>query len=445
MKLANTGGLRQRRAEEVIVSTQIIIRLGFLTVVGCGALPEEGVGETSAAASPGRSTDVLLQGFHWQSHLGGNSGRSWYQEMQTQAQIIGNAGFTHVWFPPPSDSAAAEGYLPRRLDRLDSAYGTESQLRNAISALSSRGVRSVADVVVNHRVGTTSWADFTEPAWPSYYVASTDEWNGPKSINADSGVNYHAARDIDHINPAVRTDIVNWLNIRLKSVGFSGWRFDFVKGFSGAYVGDYAGRTSPDFCVGELWNDFFLSDNGNGHRQDLMNWIDATGGRCSAFDFTTKGLLNQVLRYGDYWRLRDTAGRPSGAIGWWPANSVTFVDNHDTGPSRSCSQGQNHWPVPCGAVLQGYAYILTHPGVPTVYWAHYFNWNLGGSINALMNIRKSQGLHSESAVNIVRAENGLYAATIDGNTAMKIGWGSWSPGGGWTLRTSGTNYAVWTR
>ena len=266
-----------------------------------------------------------------------------------------------------------------------------------------------------------------------------------KSVNADSGDNYSAARDIDHINPAAQEAIVSWLENRLEGVGFVGWRFDYVKGFNGYYVGEYARRTNPDFCVGELWNDFFLSDNGNGHRQDLMHWIDATQGRCAAFDFTTKGLLNQVLSHGDYWRLRDLSGRPSGAIGWWPQNSVTFVDNHDTGPSLNCGNGQNHWPVPCSDVMEGYAYILTHPGIPTVYWAHYFNWNLGSSIRALMSVRRSMGISSGASVSIVRAEQGLYAAIINGTTAMKIGWGSWSPGAGWTLRTSGNNYAVWTR
>ncbi len=398
---------------------------------------------TSESIRP-RSSEILLQGFHWQSWTG-EGGRTWYQEISQRAPAIASAGFTQVWFPPPSDSAANEGYLPRQLNDLNSAYGTEAQLRSAISALSSRGVRAVADVVVNHRVGSSSWADFTNPNWPTYFITRTDEWDGPKSINDDTGADFHAARDLDHVNPAVRDAIVGWMTSRLAAVGFTGWRFDFVRGFDGWFVGEYARRTNPNFCVGELWDDLSLADNGYSHKQQLMNWIDATGGRCAAFDFTTKGLLNQALQFGEYWRLKDTAGRPSGAIGWWPTHSVTFVDNHDTGPSRSCTQGQNHWPVPCGSVMEGYAYILTHPGVPSVYWAHYFNWNLGGPISTLMGIRRQMGLHSESVVNIVRSEQGLYAAFIDGNTAMKIGWGSWSPGGGWTLRTSGSNYAVWTR
>jgi len=52
-------------------------------------------------------------------------------------------------------------------------------------------------------------------------------------------------------------------------------------------------------------------------------------------------------------------------------------------------------------------------------------------------------------MNIEVARNDLYAAYIDGRNgtiAMKLGSGNWSPNGsGWTLRTSGTEYAVWTQ
>lgn len=47
-------------------------------------------------------------------------------------------------------------------------------------------------------------------------------------------------------------------------------------------------------------------------------------------------------------------------LGYWPTKAVTFIDNHDTGSS------QGHWPFPEDKVMQGYAYILTHPGIPCV-------------------------------------------------------------------------------
>lgn len=96
--------------------------------------------------------------------------------------------------------------------------------------------------------------------------------------------------------------------------------------------------------------------------------------------------------------------------------------------------------------MQGYAYILTHPGVPSVFWDHYFDWGLKSAIDQLIAVRKDNGLHSESSLSIKEARWDLYAAEIDGKVAMKIGPGSWSPSGsGWVLRTSGTDYAVWDK
>ena len=52
-----------------------------------------------------------------------------------------------------------------------------------------------------------------------------------------------------------------------------------------------------------------------------MNWINGTGNSCGAFDFTSKGLLNDALANGNYWRLKDASNKPAGTIGWWPAMS----------------------------------------------------------------------------------------------------------------------------
>ncbi|QGZ42357.1 alpha-amylase [Pseudoduganella flava] len=397
------------------------------------------------AQQAGGSKAILLQGFHWNSSS--YTRPDWYNTMLDRADDLAALGITHVWFPPASDSAAKEGYLPRQLNSLTSAYGSQAELTSVVSAFRSRGIQSIADIVVNHRVGTTSWADFTNPTWSTAAVVSGDECNCGQGAG-DTGDGFSAGRDLDHTNTGeVQNGIVNWLTGTIKPAGFTGLRFDYVKGFSPAYAGKYANAFAPDFCVGELWGDFNPNDM-NAHRQAIMNWIDGTGASCGAFDFTTKAILNDALANGNYWRLKDSAGKPQGALGWWPAMSVTFVDNHDTGPSESCGTGQNHWPVPCGSVMEGYAYILSHPGIPTVYYPHVYDWNLRTPIAALISARKAAGVHSTSAVAIQQATQGLYAAIITGSArqlAMKIGPNSWSPGSGWVLQTSGNNYAVWMK
>lgn len=384
-----------------------------------------------------QSTDVMLQGFNWESHTH-TSG--WYNIIKSKAADLQDAQIDLVWFPPVSDAAAPQGYLPRELYKLDSEYGTQAELVSAISELNAYGVKAVADIVINHRVGTTNWADFTNPTWGCWSITANDEWgqNGGNPCGGyDTGDNYGPARDIDHTNSTVQAEISSWMNWLKNTIGFDGWRYDYVRGYSGYYNYVYNSATNPDFSVGELWDNLDLN-NTNPHRQQLIDWVDATQSSSNAFDFTTKGILQQAVN-GELWRLSQNGGAP-GMIGWWPQRSVTFIDNHDTGSTQA------HWPFPGDKVMQGYAYILTHPGIPSVFWDHFYDWGLHDDIKDLIAIRKDNGINSGSNLDIKAAQWDLYAAEIDGVVAMKIGPGSWSPSGtGWTLRASGTNYAVWEK
>src|SRR5262245_31755369 len=162
----------------------------------------------------GDGHDVLLQGFHWDSWRGADrgSGRTgWYQIVKENAQAVKEAGFTRVWLPPASDSLAPEGYIPRRWNVLDSAYGSEAELRAALSALAP--VQAIADVVLNHRVGVaTGGADFADPPFPDNRAAIVrDDESGVGTGNPDTGERYPAGRDLDHTNPDVRRTVLAYL------------------------------------------------------------------------------------------------------------------------------------------------------------------------------------------------------------------------------------------
>ena len=123
------------------------------------------------------------------------------------------------------------------------------------------------------------------------------------------------------------------------------------------------------------------------------------------------------MEYGEYWRLSHE-GKPSGLLGWWSSRAVTFIENHDTGSS------QGHWRFPSGTEMQGYAYILTHPGTPCVFWDHIFEdgWShLHKPIRDLLAIRKKMDIHYKSDVEIVPLPHGTraYAAKIDDCLYMK--------------------------
>lgn len=47
------------------------------------------------------------------------------------------------------------GYLPQNLYSLNSSYGSENLLKALLNKMKTHKVRAMADVVINHRVGTT--------------------------------------------------------------------------------------------------------------------------------------------------------------------------------------------------------------------------------------------------------------------------------------------------
>ena len=108
---------------------------------------------------------------------------------------------------------------------------------------------------------------------------------------------------------------------------------------------EYVDATVPKLAFGEFWDacsysDGVLSYNQDEHRQRTVDWCDRTGGTTAAFDFTTKGILQEAIGRNELWRLVDSQGRPPGMLGLWPSRAVTFIDNHDTGSTL------NHWPFP---------------------------------------------------------------------------------------------------
>ncbi len=401
--------------------------------------------------------DVMFQAFDWNVQ-NQPAGQTWYNVVSSVRNEIKNAGIDVIWMPPPATSAAPQGYLPKELYDFNTAYGTESQLRTIISQYHSLDIKVLSDIVINHRVGSNDAVTFQNPSWPTTFITADDEGrqfvNFPVefSINGDyfpgrdlksdgSNGTYGPARDLDHQNPAVRSEIIKWMRFLKNDIGFDGWRYDFVHGYNPIYNKEYNDATNPYFAVGELLES---------SRVQINNFVDKTQQSSSAFDFNTKVSLQNAIRDNNFSYLRDFEGRPSGFMGWNPSKAVTFLDNHDTGLAQQCCGSGYVFPSDETSLRKGYAYILTHPGNPMVFWTHFFDGgnNVKQAIIELIAIRKKAKVFSGSQINIAEARSDLYAAYIDGRNgtiAMKLGQGNWAPSGSnWNLESSGTDYAVWT-
>ncbi|CAH2066446.1 unnamed protein product [Thlaspi arvense] len=351
--------------------------------------------EIKISSGTGSGFEILCQGFNWESH---KSGR-WYKELQEKADELASLGFTVLWLPPPTESVSPEGYMPKDLYNLNSRYGTIDELKDTVKKFHKVGIKVLGDAVLNHRCahfknqngvwnlfgGRLNWDDRA-------VVADDPHFQGRG--NKSSGDNFHAAPNIDHSQDFVRKDIKEWLCWMREEVGYDGWRLDFVRGFWGGYVKDYMDATKPYFAA---------------------------------------------LQKCEYWRLSDPKGKPPGVVGWWPSRAVTFIENHDTGST------QGHWRFPGGKEMQGYAYILTHPGTPAVFFDHVFS-DYRSEIASLLSLRNRQKLHCRSEVNIDKSERDVYAAIIDDKVAVKIGPGHYEPPSGsknWSVAVEGRDYKVW--
>lgn len=380
---------------------------------------------------------ILMQAFYWSAC----QQPSWWKQVTEKTPLLHQAGFDGIWLPPASKAADQPGYLPNELYNLNSAYGTASELATLITVTHQNSMFVLADVVLNHRVGTYSYVDFTNPVWGLDAVVCDDEY--PGTGQPDTGMGFHAGRDIDHTNPAIRRSIIEWLLWLKNTMGFDGWRYDFVRGFTGKYIAEYNAATQPVFSVGEYWEDF-NPENSNAHRQHLCGWLDSHNGSARTFDFTTKGVLHHAIQKTNYQKLVDANGKPSGLIGWWPEKAVTFIDNHDTGSDHQ--GGQKSWPFPMEELLQGYAYILLHPGIPCVYWLHYFGVpGLQAKIDMLIRVRKYYELQANSSVQVLDATATHYAAVIQDRVCVKIGRDGWTPHLSWPLVIQEPNYQVWAK
>ncbi len=415
---------------------------------------------TKSAVVSNKNTDVMIQGFYWEPYK--YQTEKWYTTVKNKATDLGNAGIDVIWLPPPSKNSDQRGYLPTEYYNLDSStYGSYLQLTEANTSLKNAGLKPLADIVINHRNGNLAFADFVNPNWDCSTMMQDDEVrNASGQIQPCSGrsddegdnrlVNeffkYDSARDINHNNVTVQNDIKTYLNL-LKNAGFSGWRYDLAHGYPGQYSKMYNDSTSPYMAVGEVWWDFNGSDL-FGISEFLEKWVKSTSNSSYVFDFSTKIAFAEVFRNGsnNYSLLKTLAGKPMGHIGINPARSVTFVENHDTW--RKEINEFNYFAIRDESKhMQCYAYILTHPGLPCIYWDHFYKWGEATKteLKKLIQVRKQFGLHTTSTVNILKAENGLYAAIIDDKIAMKMGPNDWTPGTGWTLNTFGNQYAVWVK
>ncbi len=400
---------------------------------------------TLRAQAPAQCQDVMLQAFYWDSY----SDSKWTTLNSKASEIAAN--FNLVWLPPSGNcqSNSSMGYAPVYWFNQNSAFGTQAELKTLIANLKTNGTKAIADVVVNHRSGVSNWTNFPSETYNGVtysmgpaQICSTDEvryaaGQATPTGAPDTGDDFDGSRDLDHTSAIVRDNIKGYLQFLKNEMGYSGWRYDMTKGFSASYVNEYNTSAGNYFSVGEYWDGSY----------DLCKaWVNNCSNNSTTFDFPMKYALNSSI-YSGGMNLNNLVWAYNG--GFQPAGlihhpdtkryAVTFVDNHDTYRDGNASKFS-------GNVLAAYAFILSSPGIPCVFLSH---WNANkGAISAMIAARRAVQLHSESMVTVNQSGANIYVATATGNNGtllVKIGSGAYNAPSDYTLATSGTDYAIWTK
>lgn len=361
---------------------------------------------------------VMLQGFSWDSY-----NESQWKVLEKQADEL--KGYINlVWLPQSGkcmEATQVMGYMPYYYFNQNSSFGSEAELRSLITKFKAAGIGAIADVVINHR-NTDGWFTFPAETYKgvTYQMQSTDicknddggttatqaATNGVSlSQNNDEGTDFGGCRDIDHKSENVQKVLKAYLKYLKDDLGYTGFRYDMVKGFDGNHVADYNDATGVEYSVGEYWD-------GN---DKIESWINRTNKKSAAFDFqfrynvrdAVNGAANgKVTTSSDWSKLNSNDNLMHDAN--YRRYAVTFVENHDT---QKRSESEQNDPLRKDTIAAN-AYMLAMPGTPCIFQPH---WNAYKSeIKEMIAARKYAGITNMSNYANKQSKKTLYVNEVTG-------------------------------
>ncbi|TLX63825.1 glucan 1,4-alpha-maltohexaosidase [Stutzerimonas nosocomialis] len=362
--------------------------------------------------------EIILQGFHW--NVVREAPNDWYNRLREMAPTIAADGFSAIWMPVPwrdfsswsdgGNSGGGEGYFWHDFNK-NGRYGTDAQLRQASGALTGAGVKVLYDAVPNHMNRGYPNKEINLPAGQGFWRNDCADF-GNYANDCDDGDRFIGGEsDLNTGHPQIYAMFRDEFSNLRSQYSAGGFRFDFVRGYAAERVDSWMTDSHDNaFCVGELWkapSEYPSWDwrNTASWQEVIKDWSDRA--KCPVFDFA----LKERMQNGSIadWR-NGLNGNPNPR---WREVAVTFVDNHDTGYSPGQNGGQHHWPLNDSLVRQAYAYILSSPGTPVVYWSHMYDWGHAPLIRQLIQIRRAAGIRADSAIQFHTSYSGL-VATVSG-------------------------------
>ena len=317
---------------------------------------------------------VMMQAFYWDVEpIGG-----WYDEVNTKIEDWAASGINRIWLPAPGKGQSgmySMGYDPSdyfdlgEFDQhgtVETRFGSRAELENLIDKAHNNNIEVIADIVLGHNSGggeeynsyrdkqTYTLFDETHGNASGLFNRTFEDYHPNSYHEHDEQALFFEEQDVCHHQDNVQ----NWFwkndnsvaKFYKNTIGFDGWRFDYVKSFGPWVV--------------KAWNDevggFSVGENFDGNSSVLEEWVEAS--ESAAFDFACFYRLEEALdRHKDLTILEGGMLRKT-----YPDKAVTFTANHDT---EKDSNEDNY--IMSSNKMKAYAYILTHDGYPTIFYNDY--------------------------------------------------------------------------
>lgn len=389
---------------------------------------------------PANYKGVMLQAFYWDSFDDTN-----WVTLTSQADELSNT-FDLIWIPQSANCGGTSmGYddLYWFPGNYNSSFGQESELKNMISTFKSKGLKTIADVVINHRKTLDGKFQFPSETYNNvtYTMTKDDVVSGDGGTgSADTGEGWSGMPDLDHTRANVQDVCKAYTKMLIEHFGYAGFRYDMVKGYKGEYTKIYNDYAQPEFSVGECW------DSSN----TIKKWIDATSKTSAAFDFQFKYVIRNASDKND-WRYLGYTNDGSYPLisssfnsGSYRQYAVTFVENHDT---EVRPDGSSNGPL-SKDTLAANAYMMAMPGTPCVFMKHWLAYKQ--EISTMVAIRKAVGISNMSATLNMASQTGYYATRTTGDNGYLLSVvgttaNDYTPNGDWTKIYKGHRFTYYVQ
>ena len=363
---------------------------------------------------------TIIQYFEWYLPNDG----LWWKRCAAKAENLAALGVTDVWLPPAykgtsQDDVGYGVYDMYDLGEFDqkgtvrTKYGTKDEYIGAIRAFHRNGIRVLADIVLNHRMGgdeieeviavTDSpedrnvqiggrekiqvWSRFTFPGragkysrfiWDHRHFSGTDRAENKDTIDRiyrftgkkwkpdtdpeNGNFDYLMGMNVDMTNKEVIRETKNWLKWYMDITGIDGFRLDAVKHISFSFYKNllHEIRKETDSAlpaVGEYWS---------GEIDKLLHYLDSVDNEMSLFDVPLHYNFFNAAQAGGGYDMRRIFDNT--LVRERPANAVPFVDNHDTQHGQSLQSFIEDWFKPLAYAL----ILLRTDGTPCVFYSDYY-------------------------------------------------------------------------